>query len=81
MGLPRRPFLYTIDQIADLVGISEQRLKVEYLHFTGRTIGKIRWDMLQAIQIAPCSCGREEWRVEEEELIRWLKRAGMRIYE
>lgn len=80
MGLPRRPFLYTTDQVSDLLGLSEDVLKVQYLYYHGRTLGKPKRDLLGVVQMAPCSCGREDWRVEESELLRWMRHVGFRIY-
>jgi len=80
MGLPRRPFLYSLEQIAGLLSLSSDTLKAYYLYYVGRSVGIPRKDRLKAIQVAPCECGREEWRVEEAELLRWMKVMGLRAY-
>lgn len=78
LGLPFRPFLYTTDQIADLLQITVSELEKNYLHFDGRTIGIHRDDKLLAANIAPADCA-PNWRIEEQEFLRWIKNRGIRI--
>lgn len=80
LGLPRRPYLYTIDQIADLLSLTETVLKVQYVYYRGRSVGRDRADLISAVQVAPCGCGREDWRVEEAELVRWMLHMGFKAY-
>lgn len=79
VGLPPRPFLYTLDQIAMLLNI-EVRTVREYLHYEGRSVGSQDRDDLQAVNIAGPN-EKPKWRVSEGELIRWMKRKGLRYYE
>ena len=74
MGLPFRPFLYTLDQIADLLAVDSVK---RFVHFDGRSLGVAPPDKLKACNIAPAG-ERPEWRIEEVELIRWFHRTGFR---
>jgi hypothetical protein len=79
MGLPIRPFLYTIDQIASLLELSVPVVKQQYLHYEGRQVGVRAYAKMRAHNIAPDG-EKPEWRVTEEELIRWLRFKGFKIY-
>lgn len=80
VGLPPRPFLYTIDQLSVLVDISESSLRARYIYFEGRTVGAKDADLIVARNIAPAN-EKAEWRIAERELVRWMKRKGFRYYE
>ena len=80
VGIPPRPFLYTLDQIAELTNLAVATIKRSYVHFDKRTVGARRKDLLLAHNIAP-EGEPPEWRVAERELIRWLKYQGFRYYE
>lgn len=77
--LPPRPFLYTIDQIASLTGMSETSIRTNYLFYVSNDWGRQSPELLAARNIAPPG-HPEEWRVQEQELIRWLRRKGFRTY-
>jgi hypothetical protein len=80
VGLPPRPFLYTIDQLAVVLNMREENIKNRYLYLEGRSIGVRRKDLMVARNIAL----REEkpdWRVTEREFIRWMKLKGFKYYE
>lgn len=78
VNLPVRPFLYTLDQVATIISISERNLIRDYLYLAGRTPGVQPKDLILAQNIAPPNL-KPDWRVEERELIRWLKRKGFRV--
>ncbi len=79
VNLPVRPFLFTLDQIGTMLNITEERLKNGgYLFFQGRTPGVKSPDEILTLNIAIPN-HRPEWRVEERELIRWLKRKGFQV--
>jgi hypothetical protein len=80
VGLPIRPFLFTLDQVSTLVQVGEERLKRDYIHYDGRSIGVRPRDRMVAHNIAPEGV-KPEWRVAERELIRWLKSRGFRVYD
>jgi|SRR6478609_2337377 len=82
VGLPPRPFLYTIDQIATLLDIDEKTLRSgqSHVYYEGRTPGVPRKDMMLARNIAAPD-ETPDWRVAERELVRWFKRKGFRWYD
>jgi hypothetical protein len=80
VGLPPRPFLYTADQIGELLNLSTSEVKRKYLWYDKRSVGARPPDKLLAINIAPRD-NSPEWRITENELIRWMKGLGLRYYE
>lgn len=80
VGLPPRPFLYTLDQLAVLLDVSELALKQTHVYFEGRSTGVRRKDMMLARNIAPSS-EKPDWRVAEREFVRWMRTKGFRVYE
>lgn len=80
VGLPTRPFLYTLDQIASLATVDLVRLKADFVYYRGRSTGIARKDVMRAHNIAPVG-HPPDWRVSEVELIRWLRSKRFRIYE
>lgn len=80
MGLPVRVFLYTLDQISMMLEITEQSLKTEYLHYEVRSPGARPHNKMQAQNVAPDG-DKPDWRVAEQEFIRWLRYKGFRIYQ
>lgn len=80
VGLPPRAFLFTLDQVAMMIAVTERSLKQAYVYFEGRSTGRRSLDLMIAINIAP-EKEKPEWRVSERELIRWLKKKGFRYYE
>lgn len=80
VGLPVRPFLYTIDQIAALLELKEDSVKSTLIFFFGRNPGHRPLDLLLARNIAAPG-EKPEWRVAEQELVRWMRRKGFRVYQ
>lgn len=80
VGLPIRPFLFTLDQIAALTELTVDRVKGAYVHFDGRTNGVQKKSRLMARNIAEPG-EKPDWRVTERELLRWMKHHGFIIYE
>lgn len=80
IGLPTRPFLFTVDQIGVLLDLDVESIKRKYLFFDGRSVGTRRRDLMIARNIAPAG-DDPEWRVAERELIRWLRVKGFRYYD
>src|SRR4051794_19182374 len=80
LGLPARPFLYTLDQIATILSLEEATVRKNYVHYEGRSIGVALRDQLIARNIAPAD-QKPEWRVAERELIRWMKQKGYKYYD
>lgn len=80
VGLPPKPFMYTTDQIAYLLSISEEQLKRSYLHYEGRSVGVCPKDKLLARNIAP-EGEKPEWRIAEKALVIWMKFKGFKYHE
>lgn len=80
IGLPIRPFLYTLDQIATILNVTEAHVRSAYIFFDGRSIGVKDETQMRAIDIAPPT-QKPEWRVSQKELVTWLNFKGFVIYE
>lgn len=80
VGLPMRPFLYTLDQIAVLLSMTEQNLRLRYIFFEGRSTGLRSVNEIRAYNIAPRH-EKPDWRVSDTELMRWLRHKGFKLYE
>jgi len=80
VGLPPRPFLYTADQIAGIIGVQVLSVETKYLYYEGRSIGFPTKNQMLARNIAPDN-EKPEWRVAEGELIRWMRKKGFKFYE
>lgn len=72
--LPATPFLYTLDQVAILLAWDVTRLR-KSCHFFGRSLGSRTPDDLRVMNLADAG-GSPDWRVAENELLRWLIRKG-----
>lgn len=81
VGLPPRPFFYTLDQIAVILNISQTDVERRYCYFEGRSTGARSPRLLQARNINPDPKDRPDWRVAERELIRWMKMMGFKYYD
>lgn len=80
LGLPIRPFLYTLDQIADLIGKPLRQLRLDDIYFDDVTPGvKPTSKMLARNVAAPGD--KPDWRVAEQEFKRWLRLKRFRIYD
>ena len=73
--IPARPFLYTLDQVAAIMSISERELIGVYLFLEGRSTFPRSPHHITARNIAPPD-DEPEWRVAEPELLRWLRSLG-----
>lgn len=80
IGVPPRPFLYTVDQLGVMLELSTKRIMSGYLYFEGRSVGVRRKDLMVARNIAPAN-EKPEWRVAEREFVRWMKVKGFRFYD
>jgi hypothetical protein len=78
VGLPTKPFFYTTDQVADLLALDPNYMKANLVHFMGMG-GQLSLDRIRSDNIAPP--GQDaRWRIAEDELIRYLRRRGVRLY-
>jgi phage antirepressor YoqD-like protein len=78
IGMPVRPFLYTVDQVCTLLQIKENTLRKLWLYYDRRSTGPRRRDLLLVHDISPEGVD-PEWRCTERELIRWLRARGIRV--
>lgn len=80
VGLPARPFLYTMDQISTITMIPVPQLHMSYIFHENRDVGTRTTHQMKARNIAPPE-DKPEWRVAEQELINWLRRKGFKFYD
>lgn len=80
IGLPPRPFLYTVDQIAVLTGIPERTLHTNVLFHENRDVGVRQKHEMLCRNIANPD-DKPDWRVAEREFIRWMKYKGFKFYD
>lgn len=79
LGVPPRPVLWTIDQIATLSGMSIDTVKVR-LFYDGKSSGVRHRKQMVARNIAPEN-EPADWRIAEQEMFRWLRICGFRVHE
>lgn len=77
VGLPGLVFMFTVDQIASMMNVSEDTIRSVYLYFQGRSTGIKRRHMMTAVNVAPEN-EKPNWRVSLEEYRLWLKRMGFK---
>lgn len=77
--LPVRVILYSLDQIAVFLAVTEAHLKTKYMFYEGRSLGKAPRALLLARNIAPEGT-RPDWRVTETEFVRWMRYKGFKFY-
>lgn len=78
VGMPNLVFMFTVDQIASMLNISEDSVISTYLYFQGRTTGMKKKHHMFAVNIAPDSSEKAMWRVSLEEFRKWLSRMGFK---
>lgn len=76
VGLPPRPFFYTLEQISELTCIPIKRMEA-FLYYDRRTLGIKKASHLMVRNLGSPG-GEIIWRVAENEFIRWLKAHGIR---
>lgn len=72
LELPLKAFMYTLEQVADMLSIDRVYFKNKFVYYKGRTPRVHTSHELAAVNLAKPA---EEpiWRISEDELIRWLK--------
>lgn len=75
--LPKRPFLYTVDQLCSLLQMTRPGLN-KYLWYRGRSTYARDKHHMVAVNIARPD-EQPDWRVDEQELTRWLRYKGFRV--
>jgi hypothetical protein len=78
--LPERVFLFTVDQIATMMEVSEQQVYDNYLFYEGRSVGVRPKGKMLARDISPEDAPRPEWRVTDREFTRWMRFKGFRFH-
>lgn len=78
-GLPLRVFMYTLDQIATMLQLEMSHFKSSYVHYEERSVGYRRHEQMSARNIAPDG-EKPDWRITEQEFVRWLRYKGFKIY-
>jgi hypothetical protein len=76
-----RPFLYTVDQLAEMLSLTESYIRRYLLHYEGRSTGAPRKDQMLARNIAPADAPKAEWRVSDFEFRKWMRLKGFKYYE
>ena len=80
IGLPPRPFLYTIDQLAVMLDLPERQLRIKHIYHEGRDIGHRSREHMVARNIAGPD-DTPDWRVADREFIRWMRLKGFKFYD
>ncbi|MDP9011125.1 MAG: hypothetical protein M3O41_00450 [Pseudomonadota bacterium] len=75
-GLPVRPFFYTLDQVADMLNVEVSKFRQAYIWKVGAEVGAWQPRYLRAVQLLPT-----DWRIGENELLRWMRHTGLYIYD
>ena len=77
MRLPVRPFFFTVDQVATLTALTIPQVR-SAMFYNASSVGIAPRDQLYAVNLAPPNAP-EEWRIEEKELLRWLRHRGYAV--
>lgn len=80
VGLPVRPFLYTIEQIAGLLSCSVDLLHRTIAYYEGRSVHRRRPMELHFVNIAKPE-DKPLWRCSEQELVRWMRFKQIKVYD
>lgn len=82
IGLPPRPFLYTIDQISVMTDLTEHNLITQHIYFEGRTVGSRQAHQMIARNLnVGQPLAKPDWRVLDREFVRWMKKRGYKYYD
>lgn len=76
-NFPVRTFLYTLDQVAYILDVSQEKLNASYIYYVGRSGGPGKRHFIAARNIGEPGA-TPEWRVAENELMRWMRLKGFR---
>lgn len=79
VGLPVVTFLYTLDQLAAMLGVEQKQLGLRYIYYNLRSTGKHLPHMMRAVNIAPPTSKEADWRVSQGEFVRWCRAMGIRV--
>lgn len=79
VGLPPVTFLYTLDQIAVMLQVPEERVRSTLVHYHMRSTGRKSPHQMLARNIAD-PAENPDWRIPQAEFVRWLKLKGIRVF-
>jgi hypothetical protein len=74
-ALPQRVFLFTLDQVAQMVAMDLAYMKQRIIYYQGRSVGIKKASLIEAVNISPPD-QKPEWRVSEQEVQRWMRAKG-----
>lgn len=78
VGLPPVTFLYTLDQIANMLLMPVDSFVTQHVYFMMVTTGRKTPHEMMARNIA--KPGKEpDWRIAQAEFVRWLKLKGFKV--
>ena len=80
VSLPTRIMLFTLDQVATMLALTETQLAAKYICFEGRTTGPNSRRLMKARNIAPTPEDKPDWRITEREVIRYCRVRGIRFH-
>lgn len=80
LGLPVRVFYYTVEQVGAIIEMKTEDVMKKVLWFEGREVGHKPASALCAINLARGE-QKPEWRIEERELIRWMRWKKIRRFD
>ena len=78
VALPTKAFMYTLEQVASMLEVAPAHFKNRMVFYSGRDRMKPRAEDLVAVNLSKANVA-PEWRVGEEELIRWLRIKGIKF--
>lgn len=80
VGIPFKSFLYTLEQVADMIQVDLVSFQKKYVHYDSRTPGIKRADKFFARNVSPMG-EKPEWRITDTEVLRWFKSKGYKVIE
>jgi hypothetical protein len=79
VGLPPTPFLYTLDQVAQMLQMTDSTLR-RHVYFSGISQGMQPEKKMLAANLEDPG-DKADWRIADAEFIRWLIFKGYRVYD
>lgn len=80
VGIPFKVFLYTLEQVADMLAVDVKSFSARYVHYDNRTPGRKKSDTFMARDISPLG-EKPDWRIADNEVLRWFKSKGYKLVE
>lgn len=76
--MPLVTFLFTIEQVAAMIGVSEHDMHYKYCYFLQRSTGRKGKHQVVARNIAPDD-EDPQWRISHQDWVRWLSANGFEV--